>query len=305
MDENKIKLNNGCLKIFKFLKLLYEDQAEYKAVKEIFQEDLEQSENNIQVVLNKYLNSLKVFGIKVVKEKSKYRLDNSIFSIDFDLNDLKALSILQNSCKDFPDEEISENINRLLHKFTLRMSNEDKNTFNALNHNVDYSFYFSELKEQIQKCEQVCKQKYQIAVKYIKNKKILDLVLSPKSVIYDSKTVYLEALDTTKNERYSIPVQNILSMVTRPNKSNQTELNTTVVYKLKNKLAQKYKLKELEQSDGYDENGNLVVICKNASFDAIMERLMRYSYNCEIMSPKFLRERMLNLINETLNNYEK
>lgn len=31
---------------------------------------------------------------------------------------------------------------------------------------------------------------------------------------------------------------------------------------------------------------------------------MRYTYNCEIISPKNLRHKMINLINKTLENYE-
>ncbi len=70
-------------------------------------------------------------------------------------------------------------------------------------------------------------------------------------------------------------------------------------------VAKTYKIKENEYSDGYDEDGNLVVINKNEPFDKLLNRLMRYSYNCEIISPKPLRDKMINKINETLMNYER
>lgn len=79
---------------------------------------------------------------------------------------------------------------------------------------------------------------------------------------------------------------------------------TTVVYKLKNRLAKTYKIKENEYSDGYDESGNLIVINKNEPFDLLLNRLMRYMYNCEIISPKQLRDKMIEKINDTLKNYE-
>ena len=81
-------------------------------------------------------------------------------------------------------------------------------------------------------------------------------------------------------------------------------MTTTVVYKLKNRLAQTYKLKETETSEGLNANGELIVINKGEPFDKLLQRLMRYSYNCEIVSPKNLREEMIKLINETLNNYK-
>ena len=71
MRNNK-KLNDGCLKIFEFLKLLYNDEAEYSKVLEIFQDEIkETTTNNIQVTLNKYINTLRVFGLKIKKENGK------------------------------------------------------------------------------------------------------------------------------------------------------------------------------------------------------------------------------------------
>ena len=69
------KLNEGCIKIFKLLTLLYEDKAEYNDVVEIFMdESYDQTPNNLQVNINKYFNTLKIFGIKVKKKKNKYKL---------------------------------------------------------------------------------------------------------------------------------------------------------------------------------------------------------------------------------------
>ena len=69
MKKDNPKLNDGCLKIFKLINLLYEDDAEYNKVVDIFKDDVnEQSTNNIQVVLNKYINTLRVFGINIEKK---------------------------------------------------------------------------------------------------------------------------------------------------------------------------------------------------------------------------------------------
>ena len=52
--KDNLKLNDGCLKIFQLLTLLYEDNAYYSNVVDIFKDDCnEQSTNSIQVVLNK------------------------------------------------------------------------------------------------------------------------------------------------------------------------------------------------------------------------------------------------------------
>ena len=64
------KLNDGCLKIFKLIDLLYKDEANYKNVIEIFNDGIDQSTNNIQVILNKYINTLKDFWCSNNQTKS-------------------------------------------------------------------------------------------------------------------------------------------------------------------------------------------------------------------------------------------
>lgn len=304
--KTSLKLNDGCLKIFRLLNLLYEDKADYSSVVEIFKDDLhEQSTNNIQVVLNKYMNALKVFGIKLKKVKNKYKLQSSLYSMNYTLDDLKSISILIKSVKTFPDEQITKDINDFLHSLLLRMDNCDKNKLNYLNQNYDFSFYYTNLREQIEQCEQICKENFSIDILFLKNNKEKRCKCSPKEIVYDTKNVYFRVYDYNKRENIEIQLSNILSIAKLPQIANPTELTTTVVYKLKNRLAKTYKIKENEYSDGYDEDGNLVVINKNEPFDKLLNRLMRYSYNCEIISPKPLRDKMINKINETLMNYER
>jgi predicted DNA-binding transcriptional regulator YafY len=95
-----------------------------------------------------------------------------------------------------------------------------------------------------------------------------------------------------------------LSIARLPQMVNKVEMSSTVVYKLKNRLAKTYKLKENEYSDGFDEQGNLVVINKNETQDKLLQRLMRYSFNCEIISPKALRQEMIKRINQTISQYD-
>ncbi len=301
---NNTKLNDGCIKIFKLLILLYEDKADYNSVVEIFKDDLsEQSTNNIQVVLNKYINTLKVFGIKIKKYKNKYTLQSSLYSMGYNIDDLKSISILINSTKNFPDTKITQDLNEFINSLTLRMNNEDKNKLNKLNKNYDFSFYYSNLRDQIEQCEQICKEKFIINVLYQKNNKEVKCKCTPKEILYDTRNVYLRVYDSVSNANIDIPISNILQISKLPQLAKSSLVTTTVVYKLKNRFAKTYKLKENEYSDGYDKNGYLTVINKNEPFDTLLKRLMRYTYNCEIISPKYLRDQMINLINETLDNY--
>ena len=79
----------------------------------------------------------------------------------------------------------------------------------------------------------------------------------------------------------------------------------TVVYKLKSRLAKTYKLKEGETSKGLDENGHLVIVNKNEDHRELLKRLMRYGFDCEVISPKSFKAKMKDLINHTLANYKQ
>ena len=85
---------------------------------------------------------------------------------------------------------------------------------------------------------------------------------------------------------------------------NHIKLLLVNIYKLKNRLAKTYKVKENEYTDGRDEDGNLIIINKNEVPENLIRRLLRYSYNCEVISPKTFREEIQRAINEIISQYE-
>ena len=307
MKNNK-KLNEGCLKIFHLLELLYNDKADYDSVVSIFKDEIDEtSVNTIQVNLNKYFNTLKIFGIKIKKENNKFKLLSSLYSMNFTIEDLKAISLLTTSVNSFPDIDLTQDVNEFLQSLETRMNNEDKNKLNELKQNTptDNSFYYTDLREQIKECEQVCKENCKITVIYKKRKKEIHCKCTPKDVVYDSKNAYLKVHDYIKHNLIEIPINSILTIIKSPSVASTIEMNTTVIYKLKNRLAKTYKLKDDETSEGFDEDGNQTIINKSGNIDNLIPRLLRYSYDCEIISPKHLREEMKRIINETISLYEE
>ena len=161
-DKNRnTKINDSSLKLFEFLKLLYEKNADYDNVINILKDDLKagQTTNTIQVVLNKYINTLKVFGMNIIKENKKFKLLSSIYTMKFSLDDLKSINILSSTIKEFPDETLTEGVSEFLDNVTFRMNKEDKISYDNINqtHNYNFSFKYLELKEQIKQCQELCK----------------------------------------------------------------------------------------------------------------------------------------------------
>ena len=293
--------------------LLYNDEADYKSVYNIFKTDIvEEGEiyddkklnNLIQVVLNKYANALKIFGVKINKENNKFRLDSSLYSVNYSLNDLKALSMLISASENIPDDNLNKSINELKSNLILRMSNTDKNTLNSLNSDKDFSFFYTDLKDQIQKCKNYCKDNVILDLIYLHKNKEVRCICKPKEVTYSVKTAYLNAYDTKRNENIEIALPNILSIKVMPSRSSNKETTTTIVYKLKGRLSKTYKLKEGEKLQA-QKDGELVISNTGEPLDKLFSRLMRYADLCEIVTPKYIRDEMKNLIDETIKHYEQ
>ena len=305
MDRNKEKLNSSCIKIFKLLSLLYADEADYRSVISIFKDEVdEQTTNNLQVILNKNLNTLKVFGIKVKKENHRYRLESSFYTMDFTLEDLKSIAILADSIKNFPDIDCKHNLQNLINDLKNRMDNDSRSLLENISSNYDFGFYYSDVRDQIEKCKEICGANQQCEVTYLKNEKQIKCRCNPKDIIYGSRTAYLEVFDVNKNVKEEIPLNSILKLEQLHQMTGQTEKPTTVVFKVKNRLAKSYKLKDGEYEYGIDDEGNKIIVNKNEPFEKLISRLMRYSVNCEVISPKTLRAEILGRINSTLGNYE-
>lgn len=311
-NDNGKKLNAGCIKIFQFLRLLYDDEAYYSRVVEIFKDEVssknEPNSNNIQVVINKYVNALKIFGIKIVKEKNKYKLLSSLYSMELTSDDIKSISILLSSTENFPDKKLGGNVKDFINKIELRMNNEDKNTLNSLvkNSNYDFSFYYTDLREQINQCIDLAEHNRIVNLVYINKKKEKQIKCRVKEVIFESKTVYLLVHDTLARENIQIALPNILSIDdTLANTMDTKEYNTTVVFNLKGRLAKTYQLKPGEDSEPL-ANGDLKVTTHEGEpLEMLLSRLMRYSTSCEVTYPKFIKDKMIALINDTLSNYEE
>lgn len=312
MKVKNSKINNGCINTFKLLTLLYHDEADYDKVLNIFRSDVNEEEyldekklnNLLQVILNKHINALKVFGVKIHKKNSKFILDSNLYSVDYSLQDLKALSLILGASNQINDENISHHISDFKANMLIRMNADDKNKLDSLYTENDFSFFYTDLKGQIDQCRRYAQESALLDVIYLRRTKERRLKCQAKDVLYDVKTTYLKVYDINNNEYVEIALPNILSMEVLPNVTPQYTATKTVVFKLKGRLAKTYKLKNNEKLSK-KENDELIIVNNNEPIDKLLSRLMRYSDLCEIMTPKYLRREMANLIDETLALYEK
>lgn len=298
--------------MFQLLQMLYENNAEYDKVIEIFSDTDTISEKHsgknkkTTVILNKYLNTLRVFGINVKKIKKHFVMRSGAFSLNFDMNDIKSVYLLSQFLKILPDGKTKKGLEKFVDTIESRFDDEANLMLKTIstNNSTDFSFYYLNLREQLERCEEICQDKFKINIQYKSDKDILiETICSAKQIIYDTKNAYLRIYKNNERIYEDVPISRIISIKKLPTQKNPVEMTTTVVYKLKGRLAKVYNLKENEYIKETCPDGSKIIINKDEPINQLLKRLMRYDYDCTIISPKILRDEMMKMINDTLNNY--
>ena len=70
MKKISDKYNEACIKVFDMLKLLSNGTAKYSDIIDLFNGSENSDNAGANVILNKYLNTLKIFGINIYKSKN-------------------------------------------------------------------------------------------------------------------------------------------------------------------------------------------------------------------------------------------
>lgn len=299
----KEKYNESCIRIFTLYKLLYEDKAYYKDVMKIFTEDENDKEH---VTLNKYLNTLKVFGIKVKKENHKFVMLNNSFGLNFDVDDVKSVNIFEHAAQFLPNGKTKNNMEAFIQMMFSRFDDKTNELYTTINSttNSDFSFYFSDLREQIEKCESMCQGDLNIEIKYLHKGQTYKNYAKAKQVIYDNKNAYLQIYKLDDSQLLNVLIPNILYLEQSSGKVNPMEIVPTVTYKISGRLAKAYTLKETEYVSETCEDGSKIIVNKNEPTDQILQRLIRYRNECVILTPNTLKNKMIDMINDTLKHYE-
>lgn len=300
------KFNDGCIKIFKFLDLLYNDKAEYEDVMRIFLEECDNDSKKEHVILNKYLNTLKVFGIKVDKINNRYIMHNAPFALKFDIDDLKTVKYLMKYSEALPEGKLKNNLDNMLKTITSRFSLDTKKTFESLQNttSTDFSFYYANIREQIQHCETICQDHYKVNVRYLQKNKEVVVTGNPQEIIFENKTAYLRVYKIPAHESIDILITNILSIDRLPTQKDTFENQSPVVFKLTGRLAEVYKLKEGETLTATEADGAKIITNKLEPHESLLRRLLRYDSSCVVLRPKTVRTRMVDIINGALQKYE-
>ncbi len=301
------KYNDSCLKIFALISLFSKGETKFEDVIKLFADENGKVAQISNVTLNKYMNTLKIFGIDVRKKKGIYYLHKMPFSITLEESELRAVALMKSALAFMVNSKIKKELSLFIEELEKRYDYKTKQLDTVVKNtrSYDLTFYFMKFKKQIAECEKYCQEGNKLYISYInQGNQEIRIDCDPLEVKYNKDSVLISVYSPRDAQVFDIPVESILSInLISKNQKIKSKKCTAVKFKLRGNLAKSYKLREWEQSEGYDENGWLTIINSGEDFAELANRLFKYNINCVVISPKYLKTQVSKMIDETLKNY--
>lgn len=302
------KISDASVRVLETLKLLSKENSSIQDILRYFEKIDPDSRIYTSEVILKYINTLKVFGFRFIKEKDKYVLLNYPNQINLAEKELKALMLIEKASMKFPEEKVKQEIQLFSQDLEKRFSDNTKLVEAKIkkpdfeNLKLDYSQYENKIKEY----EKYCLDKQRVKIIYKKNNRTEhSIIAEPNEINYSGNCVYFNVYNPSTAQIQNIHVDAIIRVEQLPLKSNPTNILTSVTFELKDRLARAYNLHDGEKLLQLKSNGNLIIMNQKEDHNLLIRRLMRYGENCEIIAPKSLREEMKELIKKTLKMYSE
>lgn len=304
MANNLSKKCDTSLRVLQTLLFLTEQPASIQDILNYFKE--KQQVLYTSKVILKYLNTLKVFGFRLLRNKNKYILLNAIPAISFSDDELEGLKLLANLSENIPESKIKKDLATLYEKLEIHFDNGTKLKAKniKLNNNIQNSHY-DKYKEIIKQYETYCEDKFQLRITYINRRKEVTIRCIPIEIKFHYNEVYLNCYDIKTANMVDIRLRDIKEVHQYPTMQNSNNyIFSNVTFKLKDRLAKAYKIKDGEKLFQSLPNGDIIISNNKEDREELLHRLLRYGSFCEVLSPMNFRDEMKELITSTLKLYE-
>lgn len=295
MSDNKI--NNAGYRFIELVKELVKRPLSIDEMLAIVEETADNSYR--KELINKYINTLKLLNVPIVKLKDKYYIQRSLESTNYETSDLSVIKFMNESLNNIDALQFKDNLKEALQVVEKSFSDDTYNLIKTKKiKTYPSTINITKKDENVELYEKYCREKYKLNLQY-KNDltgKTEKYNVAPLKIIYKKGNAVLLGYCYGTCSYKEFLLCNILKSEQMPQVST-VNLSGAVTFKLKGRLASSYKLKEgetvLEMGVDYKVISNTL-----EDKDLILKRLIRYFDSCEILYPKQMKEKMLNLINE-------
>ncbi len=304
--KKNVKISDTSTRVLETLKVLVKNDPSIQDIINHFEKIDSNNRIYTNEVILKYINTLKVFGFKFIKNKDKYSLLNPPAQISFTQNELKTLCLIENIVQAFPEEKVKAELNKFLQNLEKRFSDETRFLASKIIKKdcmilkINYEKYSKIIKTYEKYCAD--RQKIKILCKS-KDETKSYIIAEPMEFKYMENKVYFSVYNLFEGKIQDILLDDIIEIAQLPVKSNATSICTNITFKIKDRLAENYKLHEGERVIQTEPNGTKIIVNQKEDKAFLLKRLMRYGKFCEVISPKVFRQEMIETIQKTLKNY--
>ena len=313
--EKKVKISASAYRVLLLLQKLNENDCDIEDFNKFFMEDPYVSRLFSKDVILKYINTLRIAGYDISKpsaaSKHCYKLNNAPVEIEFSEAEIKTLALLKKYAQSMHQRRLVENYHSFLEKLKRYMSDEQKkkleNCCKDMEKNITATFTkFDHCSDLIKKFEQYIAEKQRVEIKYRDSSKEAEEValMELQCIKYEQNDVCIICYNIITNQVNSIKISQIIDVKQLPVISKISQVLCPVIFKIKGKLAEIYRPYEDERLTPPDARGHIAVTAYSNDVESLLKRLIRYEDNCEVLYPKIVREKMINLIKTTIDNYQ-
>lgn len=281
-----VKRNISSMQVIKTLQLLLEDNYTMTELVERLNKDEKKPVFNNSVV-SKYINTCRYIGIDIPKIHNRYFVAQVPFGMNITSSELDLLEKLQytasehltkSSIKHFTN--FMSRINKFSNKHIARV---EKKTF----------------KMTCELFEKAINEKRKVILMF-RAKALLECI--PLKITENKNQIFFHVTYNGKDRAISSDRIAGIHLLDKRFVAYQ-ETESSVVFRLTGKLAQRYELREHEQISDYHLPEYIVVKNSNENKAELISRLLRYDSCCQVLYPVTFREEFKNCIKNTLSNY--
>ena len=279
------KRNISSIQVMKTLQVLMQGNYTMEELVKILNENEQGNVFNHSVV-SKYINTCRYCGITIPKIHNKYFVSHIPFGMDITDSDFDLINKLQFTAQNNMSAKASKSFEKFLDKISrysnkriLRIAEKTKDITDTL-------------------FEKAIQDKNKVRLMY-KNKTIEDCI--PLGTTTHKGRTFLNVF--VNNKEKTVSIARIAGLEILNEKFKQFDTNTTVIFKLKGALSQKYQLRPNENVITDSRPNYIAIANRGENKDILFSRLLRYQNLCEVEHPKAYRDEMKEIINNTLSNY--
>lgn len=307
MQKNKIKkYNDTATRAIELLKLFFEQDLTIEDAAKILQNNNE-FENEIRPEsLYKYINTFKLLGIIIEKNKNKYKYSVKEFPFELLLSkeQIEGFNFLTEYAKHLfqnKDLILTQNV---LEKYTYFTQKLKDITKQKLKQKYSELFSYKLDKEKFAIFRQLCKEKQKLSFCYFN----LDLNSNQKFIVEPWETIItptgyiLKAYNPSSAELQNFYIENISNLKQLPSKIKPVNVKNSVTFKITGRLARSYELKQGERITHFEPEYKIITNTEEDK-ELLLKRLLRYGTSCKILYPKNFIEKTTTTLKKIKTNY--